>query len=1360
MEECEDVSSEDLSYSNSPALVKMKPKKRSLVERELETNLTTRITSPVTNSEATSTSRYGRARKLKSESEVSDTEKTNPKLISPKFDKSPSRQVAAYKMHASNSPVKTEKLDALDNQIENIYNENILLSRFGSTEKKPSSAKKQPKIYIRKDLIQTKEKEETVILIKNMFSPSKETLKAESNEKSAPKKGRSSDLSSVVKTLDFDSNKKKKKDVQEKRMSQSDLFELEAQCEYQVGDLAWARMGTYPFWPCMVTREPISLMFIKKKLYGRLEKDIIHVTFLGDNGRRGWILETMLRKYQGLQEFEATRDQFTSEAKRKDPRLYAAFFITEKRLPYWYTSVEEADILLKEPKRLRIDALNAMIDKSKSKVTPAKSKKITRTNSDVSLSESLYDSLFSEDDCKNSDSESTRSKSRNKSFDVSDVVTACLDNMAAKTGITKIQKQSHMDRWLQKAKSNTPEKPQIKPQIKSERKSKFTKSKNVTPNEQKRYSLRLSNQDSDNEVKLLAHHTEHDYTKLTNGHIIIDEIDLIDSGSNLSHESFEPGSGIGVISKVETLAGQETKNNECDSIALGLDQCDEESAVIEVITNEDTNIESYDINEYTKLDQDKVTVVSNNLEDNNHEEICDNLKAEVNQDASDKIIVKNSSNTENDDDISESKTNEENHSENVNENMCNASTSVIINDDEDDVSMQDISMQEQESTVTLREQNNIENDDKIVNRLDCVQPETEGNNDLDINDSKIMNNDILSPQNDEMNATLCAKHTITDNITLNHEESVIESMDVDENDSKSNQDTENVPTSNDFNNDIIQEEIKKHDLNAIINNDEDTDKEIIAEEIESGCELNKERLEEITEIDQANSCTTNEIQLEDTNNHDILQNGHLDEGNESENTEEDEPIIKYTKTSSLVEINGLNCSEFLKYVEQKQDSVIDEHPELSPEEITTYLYKTWQYEESLKTDRKKLDDIEQSNLVKGLKSSPSVKKRRKRVLNLKSHKSKQTLINFQTVPKINNTITEKDDKLIKENYTVSNEKAIQNVETVLNNGSEFECNMDTPLDTEEIMHETTTKNISTDDKNNETLSVENEVTSKNYNVNIASDIEDSNSEFSEIEISKKLLLDENIKDSDQLSIKINGNDMNGSESDSDCETSEAACSIVSTLSSEKVQKKTFKDDLDDAESASDCEMSEAAGSTITAISSEEIQNEDVIKIDPDTLSLKSESSEVSVSKRKLRTKEKTMDPKALMENPEFLKYLELRQDALMEENPELTQEEITNYLYNTWLYEESLKTDIKKTDDIDQANLVKGLNQEPAPVKRVRKKKEKDYTTFSSSTSTTTTEEIIPKEKSKRRTERQFYKEDFSDYEDQIELFEIFKTKT
>lgn len=269
----ENMSTEDVRSIDSPFSHKSKPKKRSLVERELETNLTARVTSPMT-AEGSSTSRYGRARRLKTDNELESEKLMKPLRIDTKA------QPQAYKMHASNSPIRKESpkravsvSSSIENQIENIYNENMSLSRFGSADegKQQSPAKKFTKVYIRKDLIQ-KPDTDTVVLIKNMFSPVNKSshlnniLERSSEKYSLNGHGIRNgfpDTSSVVKTLDFDG--KKKKETKEKAVAKNELFELEASCDYQVGDLAWARVGTYPFWPCIVTREPFTDMFVKKK---------------------------------------------------------------------------------------------------------------------------------------------------------------------------------------------------------------------------------------------------------------------------------------------------------------------------------------------------------------------------------------------------------------------------------------------------------------------------------------------------------------------------------------------------------------------------------------------------------------------------------------------------------------------------------------------------------------------------------------------------------------------------------------------------------------------------------------------------------------------------------------------------------------------------------------------------------------------------------------------------------------------------------------------------------------------------------------------------------------------------------------
>lgn len=383
MEECEEnTSSADVKTDSLPAV--KKPKKRSLVERELETNMTALVTSPAANGDGLSTSRYGRARRLKNDTEFIQSQKILLAAVkSPDHESTPVKvHNPTYKMHASNSPHKTEtpidtSITYLDNQIDNIYQENISLSRFSEETGTTSPVKKFSKVYVRKDLIQNRDEEEPIMLIKNLFSSpqsdsrsSNRTINVyQSLEKYAAKQNGYVDNSSVVKTLDFDNNKKKKKIykkdqksnmpendkvqkpkhtnnyiVQKRKstninndqtknlskndkykdqnqnssknekdhksyfttnnvneeaivskneqetnlsknnedqkpnlvknnkekdskpnVSKNDLFDIEAKCPYQVGDLAWARMGTFPFWPCIITRDLHSDMFVKKK---------------------------------------------------------------------------------------------------------------------------------------------------------------------------------------------------------------------------------------------------------------------------------------------------------------------------------------------------------------------------------------------------------------------------------------------------------------------------------------------------------------------------------------------------------------------------------------------------------------------------------------------------------------------------------------------------------------------------------------------------------------------------------------------------------------------------------------------------------------------------------------------------------------------------------------------------------------------------------------------------------------------------------------------------------------------------------------------------------------------------------------
>lgn len=259
----------DTSCSDDSGIKKqIKLKKKSLVERELETNLTEKVTSPMiyTDGSPNSTSRYGRARKLKTGTENDSIEN----LKSPKS----SKIIALTKSSPFNGKdVKRES--PIKSRIEMIYKENKSLSRFSKNE--ADDNKKSDKIYVRKDLIQRRDMDYTTAtdfkvtpkksphVKPSMSTHLNNVLERSSDKYNLPKNAYNYlDTSSVVKAINFNTDTKKKVESA-KSLNKSEMFELESKCEYQVGDLTWARIGAHPFWPCIVSRDPYNNIFVKKQ---------------------------------------------------------------------------------------------------------------------------------------------------------------------------------------------------------------------------------------------------------------------------------------------------------------------------------------------------------------------------------------------------------------------------------------------------------------------------------------------------------------------------------------------------------------------------------------------------------------------------------------------------------------------------------------------------------------------------------------------------------------------------------------------------------------------------------------------------------------------------------------------------------------------------------------------------------------------------------------------------------------------------------------------------------------------------------------------------------------------------------------
>ncbi|NXH23175.1 MSH6 protein, partial [Bucco capensis] len=66
-------------------------------------------------------------------------------------------------------------------------------------------------------------------------------------------------------------------------------------CVYSPGDLVWAKMEGYPWWPCLIYNHPTERTIVR----GKGKSTRVHVQFFDDSPTRGWVSMKYLRPYKG-----------------------------------------------------------------------------------------------------------------------------------------------------------------------------------------------------------------------------------------------------------------------------------------------------------------------------------------------------------------------------------------------------------------------------------------------------------------------------------------------------------------------------------------------------------------------------------------------------------------------------------------------------------------------------------------------------------------------------------------------------------------------------------------------------------------------------------------------------------------------------------------------------------------------------------------------------------------------------------------------------------------------------------------------------------------------------------------------------
>lgn len=123
----------------------------------------------------------------------------------------------------------------------------------------------------------------------------------------------------------------------EKEVEEEAVLRDEYESQFKVGQLVWGRLSNYPYWPCLVCRDPQGIFYRKRKTvhsltsfsHGSLtvflvsEKGSrpiyqIHVRFFGPKGLRSWIMPGDCIVFKGDETSEELRNgKKTSSSKSK-----------------------------------------------------------------------------------------------------------------------------------------------------------------------------------------------------------------------------------------------------------------------------------------------------------------------------------------------------------------------------------------------------------------------------------------------------------------------------------------------------------------------------------------------------------------------------------------------------------------------------------------------------------------------------------------------------------------------------------------------------------------------------------------------------------------------------------------------------------------------------------------------------------------------------------------------------------------------------------------------------------------------------------------------------------------------------------
>ncbi|XP_062870295.1 histone-lysine N-methyltransferase NSD3 isoform X2 [Trichomycterus rosablanca] len=152
--------------------------------------------------------------------------------------------------------------------------------------------------------------------------------------------------------------------------------------EYQIGDLVWAKVGTFPWWPCMVSSDPQLKVHTRINTRGHHE---YHVQFFGSVAERAWIHEKRIVLYKGESQFEELQAETLRRTSNPSERQKLLKPQSQKERGQWEVGVGHAEAALSMTREERNENYTFIyVDKAPNEepatdpVTPTRTKKPKR----------------------------------------------------------------------------------------------------------------------------------------------------------------------------------------------------------------------------------------------------------------------------------------------------------------------------------------------------------------------------------------------------------------------------------------------------------------------------------------------------------------------------------------------------------------------------------------------------------------------------------------------------------------------------------------------------------------------------------------------------------------------------------------------------------------------------------------------------------------------------------------------------------------------------------------------------------------------------------------------------------------------